>query len=104
MDTSSISLINSTRSAYEGDMYLDTVAKKYRIGLTHGRMGAITDNQRIDSVFIQNDSLKVLIEDGADIVVDKAEYINRVGIINHSFKTADHGGCYLLNGRAHLYP
>lgn len=49
-----LSNIQSSRSAAEGDMYLDTVNKNYYIGLTTGE---ITPIGYIDSIFLKNDTL-----------------------------------------------
>lgn len=59
-DTSAMRIIDQARTAYEGDMYLDTVNNVYRIGLTNGKLGYISKSNVIDSVTIHNDSLIVL--------------------------------------------
>lgn len=56
-DTANMRIIEQNRSAIEGDMYLDTNAKVYKIGLTNGQLGFLTDNQTIDSLRVINDSL-----------------------------------------------
>lgn len=56
-DTANMRTIEQNRSANEGDMYLDTNAKVYKIGLTTGKLGFLTDNQTIDSLRVINDSL-----------------------------------------------
>jgi hypothetical protein len=43
-DTSTMSTIHLNRTAAEGDLYLDTVNKVYRIGLTNGQLGFLTKN------------------------------------------------------------
>jgi hypothetical protein len=63
-DTASMRIIEQNKSAGEGDLYLDTNAKVYKIGLTNGQLGWITDNQRIDSLKVINDSLFVFLERG----------------------------------------
>ena len=59
-DTSAMRIIDLNRTAYEGDMYLDTVNKVYRIGLTTGQLGYVSKTNFIDSVTIANDSLLIL--------------------------------------------
>lgn len=39
--------IDNAKAANEGDLYLDTVNKDYRIGLTNGRLGALNPNQKL---------------------------------------------------------
>ena len=53
--TAQLETIHNTKSAFEGDMYLDTINKKYYIGLTHGRLGYLTN--KLDSSSLKNDSL-----------------------------------------------
>lgn len=61
-----LTTINNTRSAFEGDLYLDTVNDDYYIGLTHGILAKIGDtlDERLDTVFVENDSLLVIVEGG----------------------------------------
>lgn len=56
IDTSAMTVIHNNRTAAEGDMYLDTINNVFRIGLTHGRLGYIGDNQKLDSIKIIGDS------------------------------------------------
>ena len=56
-DTLTMRAIENSRSAFEGDLYLDTNLSVYKIGLTNGLLGYLTDNQSIDSIKIINDSL-----------------------------------------------
>ena len=56
-DTATMRTIEQNRSAKEGDIYLDTNAKVYKIGLTNGKLGVLTDNQTMDSLKVINDSL-----------------------------------------------
>lgn len=53
--------IHSNKSAYEGDMYLDTINKKYYEGLTNGELARIGDtlDELIDSLKVINDTLFV---------------------------------------------
>lgn len=53
--------IHTNRSAYEGDMYLDTINKKYYEGLTNGELARIGDtlDELIDSLKLINDTLFV---------------------------------------------
>lgn len=46
-DSTQIKTIENSRIAKEGDMYLDTIRKEYRIGLTHGELGKLTDDQKL---------------------------------------------------------
>ncbi len=59
-DTSAMRVIDQNRSAFEGDMYLDTVNNVYRIGLTNGKLGYVSKTVSIDSVTIDNDSLLII--------------------------------------------
>lgn len=63
-DTASMRIIEQNRSAAEGDLYLDTVAKIYKIGLTHGKLGSLNDNQKFDSLKQVGDSLVLFLENG----------------------------------------
>lgn len=63
-DTAAMRVIDQNRTASEGDMYLDTNAKVYKIGLSTGKLGWLTDNQSIDSLRVLNDSLFVFISRG----------------------------------------
>lgn len=65
MDTSAMTVIHNARTANEGDMYLDTINGVFRIGLTHGEMGYLIDDQNIDSMKILGDTaLAIYIERG----------------------------------------
>lgn len=52
-----INTINVTRAAFEGDFYLDTVARRYYIGITNGTLLEI--GVKVDSLKISNDSLRL---------------------------------------------
>lgn len=99
-DTATMISINSSRSAIEGDMYLDTVLNEYRIGLTHGKLGTLNDNQNLDILFFRNDSLLIEIEDESSVKMDFSPINNYPGDIKPSFRTADHSGWYLMDSRA----
>ena len=60
-----IIIINTTRSASEGDLYLDTVNNDFYIGLTNGKLAKIGDifDETIDTVYVSGDSI-VIIEAG----------------------------------------
>lgn len=58
-DTSAMRSIHQNKTASEGDMYLDTVHKIYRIGMTNGELGYITKAVQLDSTAIAQDSLLV---------------------------------------------
>lgn len=60
-DTATMRIIDQNKTAFEGDLYLDTNAKVYKIGLSNGKLGFLTDAQDIDSLAIINDSLFVYI-------------------------------------------
>lgn len=66
-DTATMSTIENSRSAFEGDMYLDTNLNIYKIGLTHGRLGYLTDNQKIDSIKLESDSLFFYLENSTRV-------------------------------------
>lgn len=70
VDTSVMNVIHNNRTAYEGDMYLDTINNVFRIGLTNGKLGYIGDNQQLDSIKLIGDSaLAVYLErGGADTI------------------------------------
>jgi microcystin-dependent protein len=94
--------VETTRSAAEGDMYLDTNNNDYRIGLTHGKLGLLTDNQNLDSASFKQDTLKVYIENGNVGAVDLSSLRARgtnVGDIKCGIQTTDHYGWYLMDGR-----
>ena len=70
IDTSAMTIIQNNRTAAEGDMYLDTINNVLRIGLTHGRLGFIGDNQKIDSIRMVGDSaLSIYLERGGSDTV-----------------------------------
>ena len=52
--------VRTNKLAYEGDMYLDTVSDDYYIGLTNGMPIRLGDNQKIDTLYVYNDSMLVL--------------------------------------------
>ena len=62
--TTAINLIDSLRLGKEGDLYLDTLNENYKIGLSNGKLGSLSDKQDIDSITITNDSLFVHISNG----------------------------------------
>ena len=104
-DTATMTIIENARAANEGDLYLDTNAKEYRIGLTHGLMGKITDDQNIDSVTIVGDSLYIYLENSKKGAVNIANIggnnsvVPAIGDVKFSFQSTDHDGWYLINGR-----
>ena len=57
MDTSVMTIVETSRLANEGDLYLDTVHNVFKIGLTHGKLAQIGDDQSFDSIRVKNDSL-----------------------------------------------
>ena len=65
-DTATMRIIEQNKTASEGDLYLDTNAKVYKIGLSTGKLGWITDNQIIDSLKVINDSLFIFLERGGN--------------------------------------
>lgn len=42
-----LSAIETSNSAQEGNLYLDTINNDFRIGLTNGRLGKLGDNQKL---------------------------------------------------------
>lgn len=64
VDTTTMTTIEQNRTAAEGDMYLDTNALVYKIGLTMGKLGWLTDNQSIDSIRTEGDSLFIFLKRG----------------------------------------
>lgn len=98
-----IAAVESAMAGYEGDMYLDTINTNYRIGLTHGKLGFLSDKQNMDSAKFANDTLKLFIQNGASAKVDLSNLRARgtnVGDIKCGIQTTDHYGWYLLDGRA----
>lgn len=77
-DTATMRIIEQNRSANEGDLYLDTNAKVFKIGLTNGKLGWLTDNQNFDSIRVLRDSLFVFLQRGnkAGIPVDLLKSTN----------------------------
>ena len=65
-DTATMRIIEQNKTASEGDLYLDTNAKVYKIGSSTGKLGWITDNQIIDSLKVINDSLFIFLERGGN--------------------------------------
>ncbi len=61
-DTTTMRSIENARAAMEGDLYLDTVAQVYKIGLTNGKLGSLNDHQSIDSLKVINDSLIIYLQ------------------------------------------
>lgn len=49
-DSVVISTINNTKTANEGDFYLDTVRGQFYIGLTNGTVGRITDTSYVNGI------------------------------------------------------
>jgi hypothetical protein len=97
-----LNAIESGRIANEGDMYLDTINNDLRIGLTHGKLGSIADNQEMDSVILYGDSLKLYIENGNYASVDVSDLKVKgalVGDIKSGIQNADHKGWYIMDGR-----
>lgn len=94
--------VEAARSANEGDMYLDTTNNDYRIGLTHGLLGRLTDNQSLDSGKLENDSIYLFIQNGQSASVDVSSLKasgTKVGDIKAGLQVADHNGWYLMDGR-----
>ena len=81
MDTSAMSVIHNARSAYEGDMYLDTINNIYKIGLTNGELGYVIDHQNIDSLQLINDTLVAVY-----ITRGQADTISMVGLLNKAWR------------------
>jgi hypothetical protein len=67
-DSAQIQVIENTRSANEGDLYLDTVRKDFRIGLTHGKLGKLTDNQKLKLDTVTN---VISLENGDSVNLNK---------------------------------
>lgn len=95
--------VEAARSAFEGDMYLDTTNNDYRIGLTHGRLGYLNDKQLLDSIKIEGDTMRVYIQNGNSTSFDisglNGEGAN-VGDIKEGAQSTDHNGWYILDGRS----
>lgn len=98
-----ISTIDANRTAAEGDLYLDTVNDIYRIGLTNGKLGDVSNKTlgQIDSIKTENNFLKIY---SASTNVDSVDLSNigsgaTVGDVKFGFINADHSGWYLLDGR-----
>lgn len=99
----SLVTINSSRLAKEGDMYLDTINNDYRIGLSHGVLAYLTDNQKIDSLTLANDTISIYVERSSVARVSVSGFGSpggTLGDIKASLKVTDHGGWYLMDGRA----
>lgn len=97
-----IDAIHSTRVAKEGDLYLDTINNYYKIGLTNGKLGDVnnTSGNIIDSLGINNLILYIYSNSSKDSVDIYSLISNAsIGEIKHSFKTTDHNGWYILDGR-----
>lgn len=98
-----INAIEAGETALEGDMYLDTINSDYRIGLTHGKLGYLTDNQNIDSLVLDGDSILVYVESSLPKAVDVSSFFGTSvteGDIKTGIQTIDHNGWYILDGRA----
>lgn len=67
-DSTQLENINNTRTANEGNMYLDTIREDYRIGITNGRLGKITDNQKL---FLDTINEIIYLEDGDSVDLKK---------------------------------
>lgn len=97
--------IDAGRTGVEGDLYMDTLNNDLRIGLTHGKLGDISDDQNIDSMVLGMDSLYVYLENGGNKAVYIGNLLGRgvnVGDIKTGIQTTDHDGWYLLDGRSLL--
>lgn len=81
MDTSAMTVIHNNRTAYEGDMYLDTINNIYKIGLTNGELGYVIDNQNIDSLRLINDTLLATY-----ITRGQADTLSLVGLLNNAWR------------------
>lgn len=77
---SQISIINTTKTAGEGDVYLDTINNDYYIGLTSGILAKIGDtiDEKIDTLFIAGDSLVVV--EGENTI-----HVNLTGFKDHGW-------------------
>lgn len=67
-DSTQLRTIDSARTAKEGDMYLDTVKNDYRIGLTHGKLGKLTDNQKLS---LDSANKIIYLEEGDSVDLSK---------------------------------
>lgn len=98
-----LTAIETTRTAYEGDHYLDTINIDYRIGLTHGKLGSLKDHQAIDSFALVGDTLIVSLENSSLVKLDVSSIAGggaSVGDIKTGIQSGDHDGWYVLDGRA----
>lgn len=101
--TAAINAIHASKTGKEGDLYLDTINANYRIGLTNGELGYLTDDQQLDSIILVNDSLKVYLENGNSASVDVTNLKVEgaiIGDIKSGIQAADHKGWYIMDGRA----
>ncbi len=67
-DSTQLENINNTRIANEGDMYLDTNREDFRIGLSHGKLGKLTDDQKLSYDTLNN---IIHLEDGDSVLLEK---------------------------------
>jgi len=82
-DTSAMNVIHTNKTGYEGDMYLDTVNKVYRIGLTNGELGYLHKGNAIDSVkTVGTSDLVLYYFDGTSDTVDLAGALGQAWNIN----------------------
>ena len=93
-DTATMRTIENNKSAYEGDLYLDTNVAVYKIGLSNGKLGYLTDNQDIDSIKIINDSLFFYLQNSNPIgypldSIGKNSAWNKIGTNNASTDISD---------------
>lgn len=67
-DSTQLENINNNRLAHEGDMYLDTSRNDLRIGLSHRKLGQLTDDQKLSVDTINN---VIHLEDGDSVELEK---------------------------------
>ena len=65
--SSQISNIIANKLGSEGDMYLDTVNHNYYVGVTSGNIVKLDDNQKIDTMYVYNNSMLVLEIERGDV-------------------------------------
>lgn len=63
-DSLQLENIENTKAAFEGDIYLDTNRLDYRIGLTNGKLGKITDDQKLT---LDTNNNIIYLEDGDSV-------------------------------------
>ena len=76
-DSTSISDINASKSASEGDLYLDTLNQRFFLGLSDGTVTRL--NNQIDSLSFGYDSLRIF----------QGDSIYKIRVNNDAWNTAD---------------